>query len=145
MSLYVVRGNIYLHLRLHPSNATASSPAAVEPLEPIAERIVAHLSSRTTPLDHRRRPELHIGAPASRSFHVGDTIALTAEGDTFAHIHGSSSNCRAVIYGGRKGHSNEVEFFAVGEGESELSLHVAHKETLAPGTERVRVTVGTRA
>ena len=50
-----------------------------------------------------------------------------------------------IIYGGREGATNEVKFFAVGQGEAELSLHVAHKETLHPGTAKVKVTVSPAA
>jgi hypothetical protein len=134
-SLHLVRGNHYLQLKFTPQTVTAPSPSSIKPLEPVAQRLDAYLSTRTLLSSQHRKPNLRLGTLTPRSLRVGHAITLSADGDDFALVDGTSSNGAAVICAGRKGETKQVEFFAVDEGEAELSLHVAHKETLAPGTE----------
>ncbi|KAI9681747.1 MAG: hypothetical protein M1829_000492 [Trizodia sp. TS-e1964] len=145
-TLHVVWGNLYFWLRLIPKGLVGRDRSAIEPLEPIAKRLTDYFAAHSAQPGHQHTPDFHLGAPGSASVRVGEAVVLSAAGDDYALVNGSSSNGAAVIYAGRKeGTDNEVQFYAVGEGEAELSLNVAHKKTLIPATKKWKVTVAAAA
>ena len=142
-SLYLVRGNLYLSLKLSPlsPDATFSDISQIEQLQPIAQRLDTYLAAQTLPPGQQRKPALQLMTPPSSNIRVGDALSLEAQGDDFAIVDGASENCAAVICAGTRPGTQQIDFYAVGEGTSELKVHVAHKETLAPGTETWSITV----
>jgi hypothetical protein len=142
-TLHVVQGNQYLSLKLSTPEpeATISDASQIEQLQPIAQRLVAYLSAHTLLPGEYRKPDLQLVTPPSETIRIGDSFNLQAQGDDFAIVDGASENCAAVICAGRREQTQQIEFYAVGEGVSELAVHVAHKETLVSGTKKWNVTV----
>ncbi len=137
----MVWGNLYIQLRVIPQHPVVPDRSAIEPLEPIAHRLDEYLVANGVEPGLEHRPDFQLRTPASERLRVGQAVVVSAGGH-FARVDGSSSNCGAVIYAGRKdGTDADIEFFAVGEGDAELCLHVAHKDTLLPATKKWKVTV----
>lgn len=125
-TLYVIRGNQFLSLKVSipEPEPTISEASQIEQLEPIAQRLVAYLSAHTLPPGRYRKPALQLVTPSSEAIRIGDSFTLQAQGDDFAIVDGVGENCAAVICAGRREQTQQIEFYAMGEGVSELTVHV---------------------
>lgn len=141
--MHVVLGNQYLSMRLASPAPEPGIPdvSEIEQLQLIAQRLVAYLAAHTLPPGEHRKPDLSLSHPSQDTICVGDAFTVEAQGDDFAIVEGASENNAAVICAGQQTGTQQIKFYAVGKGEAELVVHVAHKETLVPGTKRLTVTV----
>ncbi|KAG4441287.1 hypothetical protein IFR05_003215 [Cadophora sp. M221] len=140
-NLLFVRGNSFIQMRLVPKKLVAPQPGTIYPLEPLAQRLDGHLADHNVSQGREEVPSITLKTPAPMTVKVGDDILLETEQD-YASIEGSSSNGTVVVCAGQKDGSNcGIEFFALAEGEVELTLNVAHHKTLLPATKSWKVNV----
>lgn len=91
-------------------------------------------------------PKFNLVEPVPKKVKVGESFSLEVDyddsGEEMAEVGGESSNGRVVVCAGRKSDSTPgTEFFAVSHGEVHVALHVAHGETLMPGSKKWLVKV----
>ncbi|KAL5321066.1 hypothetical protein ACEPPN_011876 [Leptodophora sp. 'Broadleaf-Isolate-01'] len=140
-SLLFVRGNSFVQIRLVPKQLVAPEPANIYPLEPLAQRLDRHLADNNVAQGREEVPSITLKAPVPTTVKGGDDLVLETE-QGYASIEGSSSNGTVVVCAGRKaGINSGIEFFALAEGEVELTLNVAHNKTLLPATKSWKVNV----
>ncbi|KAK0105141.1 hypothetical protein ONS95_004460 [Cadophora gregata] len=140
-NLLFLRGNSFCHIRLVPEQLVAPDPAKIHPLEPLAQRLDQHLADNNVPQGSEDVPSIILKSPIPTTVRVGDDIVLETQQD-YAAIEGSSSNGSIVVCAGRKNGVNfGIEFFALAEGEVELTLNVAHENTLLPANMSWKVNV----
>jgi hypothetical protein len=139
-TLHLVRSNCYVQLRLVPNQLVKPDPAVMQPLEPLAHELEDYLAGNTVEPGQQRLPNLQLGISGSPNLTVGDVFKLTIAGDDFATFDGGSNNTSAVICAGPKlGNERHMEYFVVGMGQAQLSVHAAHEETLLPVTKTCKV------
>lgn len=124
-----------------PKQLVAPEPANIYPLEPLAQRLDRHLADNNVAQGREEVPSITLKAPVPTTVKGGDDLVLETE-QGYASIEGSSSNGTVVVCAGRKaGINSGIEFFALAEGEVELTLNVAHNKTLLPATKSWKVNV----
>jgi hypothetical protein len=131
-SISWVRGNHFVQLSLEGSSKP--DPAVAIDLEALARRIDTYLQSNTVLPPEHRKPSLRLETPLPTTAHVGDafTVVLADRDLNATQTHALSSDSSIVLPQGPADEKGTFTFYAQRAGKAELTLVVAHAETLHP-------------
>ncbi|MCJ1393731.1 hypothetical protein MMC18_006607 [Xylographa bjoerkii] len=134
-SVLFVRGNSLVVIELlgfPPANRSAALD-----LEAMAQRIDTYLAENPAQPSGHRRPNLRLHHAAPTTVHVGESFSLKLQDvdslarQTYTH----TSNGRVIVSAGKADASGVFTFHAIAPGTAEITLSVAHHETLHPAHE----------
>ncbi|MCJ1360558.1 MAG: hypothetical protein MMC33_010566 [Icmadophila ericetorum] len=132
-SVFFIRGNTFVEVSL-PGLSTASE-AASSLKAAVASCLDAHLAAHAIEPPYHRHPDSRLLQPAPVTVVAGKMFRLQMGdiGSLVSATTATSSNGLAVVPQGLADENGVLDFYALGRGEAEVTILVAHEDNLHPG------------